>query len=162
LGVESQSAREITSEGRAPVIAEARWVDSEAAFGWKIAVEPQAVDAAFNWKGSGYQVGDTIRLGPFLGRAGTRTLWPWGDVGINSNGADQDRVHFVTLATGECNRRMLAVGTMPPNPFGLCDMKGNVAERCDEWATKVLARLRARVGSGAETRRSARRRRGGS
>ena len=56
-------------------------------------------------------------------RAGTTSRYHWGDA------PDPSRANYAGSGPG----RPVAVGSYPPNPWGLCDMHGNVWEWCADW-----------------------------
>jgi predicted Zn finger-like uncharacterized protein len=65
-------------------------------------------------------------------RAGTRTSRYWG------NDIDCSRANYGNgILSDECKGRnpcqTCAVGSYPPNPWGLYDMLGNVSEWCQDW-----------------------------
>jgi formylglycine-generating enzyme required for sulfatase activity len=69
----------------------------------------------------------------FACRAGTTSLWPWGDSGYTVKGSSEEIKKFATIYRDERTGQMAPVGTMPPNAFGLHDMIGNVGEWCQDW-----------------------------
>jgi len=67
----------------------------------------------------------------YAARAGTRTVFPWGD-SLSSKQANFD------------GKRTTTVGSYAPNPWGLYDTAGNVWEWCADWyATDYYAKAPA-------------------
>jgi formylglycine-generating enzyme required for sulfatase activity len=76
-------------------------------------------------------------------RAGTDTAFHTG----RALGADQANfdasVPYAGAAPGRSRRRTTAVGTFPPNAFGLHDMHGNVSEWCADFRSPEARAERA-------------------
>jgi formylglycine-generating enzyme required for sulfatase activity len=69
----------------------------------------------------------------YAGRAGTRTEFSFGD-SLSSDQANFKGDHpYGGAAKGVDRGRPAAVGSYPPNAFGLYDMHGNVSEWCQDW-----------------------------
>ena len=65
-------------------------------------------------------------------RAGTTTPFSWGDA-LNGDKANCDgTLPYGTDEAGANLRKTVPVGSYDPNPWGLFDMHGNVAEWCDD------------------------------
>jgi len=66
-------------------------------------------------------------------RAGTTTEFHFGDV-ITADLANYDGNHTWNKSPkGKHRQGTTEVGSFPPNPWGLCDMHGNVWEWCHDW-----------------------------
>jgi formylglycine-generating enzyme required for sulfatase activity len=69
-------------------------------------------------------------------RAGTATPFYLGDnITTNQVNYNGDRPYH-NYPKGENRQRTLPVGNFQPNPWGLYDMHGNVAEWCSDWYSK--------------------------
>ncbi|MBF0425721.1 MAG: SUMF1/EgtB/PvdO family nonheme iron enzyme [Magnetococcales bacterium] len=66
-------------------------------------------------------------------RAGTTTPFSFGET-ISTDQANYDgNGVYGPGVKGNYRRKTTPVGTFPPNPWGLCDMHGNVMEWCRDW-----------------------------
>ncbi len=69
----------------------------------------------------------------YVARAGTTTVFPWGDA-LSSTQANFDGNYpYGGTAKGPNLGRTTAVGSYPANPWGLCDTAGNVWEWVWDW-----------------------------
>lgn len=74
-------------------------------------------------------------------RAGTRTRFPWGD------SKDTERAWFNENSNGVTH----PVGQKKPNPWGLLDMNGNVAEVCrDKFVKEIFEMIAGGAGTSEE------------
>ncbi|MEW6238498.1 MAG: formylglycine-generating enzyme family protein [Candidatus Omnitrophota bacterium] len=62
-------------------------------------------------------------------RAGTTTMYYWGEDELDNNGSMKRLPYYVSVNNGAFSR----VGLKLPNLWGLFDMGGNVYERCQDW-----------------------------
>ena len=66
-------------------------------------------------------------------RAGTTTVYSWGNT-LNGDRANCDgTVPYGMDSKGPCLGKTTPVGQYLANPWGFCDMHGNVAEWCMDW-----------------------------
>ena len=67
-------------------------------------------------------------------RAGTTTPFAFGETLTGELANYNANYTFADESKGEYREKITAVGSFPPNAFGLCDMHGNVWEWCaDDW-----------------------------
>ena len=66
-------------------------------------------------------------------RAGTTTSYSWGDSFKDDRANCLGANPFLREGKDEPSKGPKPVGSYAPNPWGLCDMHGNVAEWCDGW-----------------------------
>ncbi len=66
-------------------------------------------------------------------RAGTNTPYFWGST-LNGDKANcNGRYPYGSVSKGRCLEKTSAVGSYPPNGWGLSDMHGNVYDWCADW-----------------------------
>ncbi|MBF0284935.1 MAG: SUMF1/EgtB/PvdO family nonheme iron enzyme [Magnetococcales bacterium] len=69
----------------------------------------------------------------YVCRAGTATPFSFGET-ISTDQANYDGNYVYGKGTkGIYREKTTPVGMFPPNPWGLCDMHGNVWEWCEDW-----------------------------
>jgi formylglycine-generating enzyme required for sulfatase activity len=80
----------------------------------------------------------------YAARAGTATLWPWGDLGSDGcdfantydlTGAEQYALGWEAVRCRDGYAEAAPVAALRPNAFGLYDLIGNVAEWVDDCFT---------------------------
>lgn len=69
----------------------------------------------------------------YAARAGTKTLYPWGD---EARGMDMANCNFCESASRYGGTSTSPVGSFPPNPFGLYDMFGNVYQWVEDCGVR--------------------------
>jgi formylglycine-generating enzyme required for sulfatase activity len=71
-------------------------------------------------------------------RAGTRSRFSFGTAnsGREANVKPGLSTGYGSVPTWPAKNATVEAGNYPANPFGLCDMHGNVAEWCDDWYAK--------------------------
>lgn len=84
-------------------------------------------------------------------RAGTITAYSWGDA-LDGKQANCNGEHPCgTSESGPWLRCLTSVGIYAPNPWGFCDMHGNVKEWCADWYDPITRRYKIlRGGSWAD------------
>ncbi len=68
-------------------------------------------------------------------RAGTTTAFPWGDAcnGTEANCNGEEPYPYKKGTPGPNLKKATPVGKYPANPWGFCDMLGNMREWCQDW-----------------------------
>lgn len=76
----------------------------------------------------------------FAARAGSSTKYWWGDAAIQTSQGNIKQSVSPARENLQFSYRTTRVDAYPENPWGICDMYGNVEEVCLDWAKAELGR----------------------
>jgi formylglycine-generating enzyme required for sulfatase activity len=113
--------------GRRPVI-NASWDDAAAYCQWlaEQTGQPYRLPTEAEWE--------------YVCRAGTLTPFHFGDTISTDEANCNGKIRYGRGPAGQCRGKTVPVGSLPANPWGVCEMHGNVWEWCHDCFSVYSAR----------------------